>query len=142
LAKSISLRRSILTWDKTLIKGWAWIHEHLVETEYGGLRFDFEWEPVPYSFRWGNFRDTSTYFLILATLPILTCLGITTEEECQRLSKGILVHVEERLLDGQRFSTSVLPYEGPDRIIRFVLPRVGEASAWKGALLAEYVLHL
>jgi len=141
LAKSIDLRRSTLAWEQTLSTAWKWTREHLIETEYSGLRFDFDWEPIPHFFRWGNFRDTSTYFLILATLPILTRLSIIAESECKKVANGILIHIEKRLLDGQRFATSISPYEGADHIIRFILPRVGEASAWKGALLSEFALN-
>ena len=125
---------------QAVIRGWNWIENFLLETDYGGLRFDFSWEPTPTVFRYANFRDTSTYFLILAMLPLLVDLGIASREDYHRISNGILIHVERKLLQDTDSATSIKPYEGPDAVLKWILPRVGEASAWKGALLAEFIL--
>ena len=107
-------------------------------TDDGALRFDFNWELVPSGFRYCNFRDTSTYFLILAMLPLLAELGV--EENGHKISAGLLLHIERSLLQGKAAITSIKPYESSNDVLRWILPRVGEASAWKGALLAEFVL--
>lgn len=125
---------------QSLKKGWNWIQEHLVEYEDGKVRFDFDWEPIPTGFRHANFRDTSTYFLILAMLPTLTRFDVVSEEDCRRICNGMLLHIESCLLQDTTFPTCIKPYEGPDEVLKWILPRVGEASAWKGALLAEYML--
>lgn len=126
--------------EQTLKKGWNWIRDHLVEYRDGIVRFDFDWEPIPTGFRYANFRDTSTYFLILAMTPILTRLNVVNEEDGRHICDGILLHIEDRLLQSARSPTCIKPYEGPDEVLKWILPRVGEASAWKGALLAEYML--
>ncbi len=140
LVKSIALRQPRTPWMQAVAKGWAWTHQHLIEARDGSLRFDFDWEPAPTGFRYANFRDTSTYFLILAMLPLLSSLGVITEDY-HAISEGLLIHIDHDLLQGEGSVTSIQPYEGPDEILRYILPRVGESSAWKGALLAEFILN-
>ncbi len=140
LAKTLALRshrREAPMRAATL--GWRWAAGLLKPTEGGGLRFDFDWEPPPTGFRYANFRDTSTYFLLLATLPVVVGLGIVSATEAGRVADGIVRHVESRLVGGHDFPTVISPYEGPRDVLRWMLPRVGEASAWKGALLAEFL---
>jgi hypothetical protein len=139
LVKSIALRQPNALWSDAVARGWAWICRHLVHTEGQGIGFDFDWEPIPTGFRYANFRDTSTYFLILALLPLLAGLGII-EEDYRRISTGFCAHIERNLLHGHAFPTSIRPYEGAQESMGFILPRVGEASAWKGALLAEFLI--
>lgn len=139
LMQSINLRSPAFPWRKWIMRGWMWVRHHLVSTEDDSVRFDFDWEPTPGGFRWGNFRDTSTYFLILAVLPLLERFGFV--EDCEYISEGILNHVAQKLLDNIQFKTSIRPYEGSDTIVKYILPRVGEASAWKGALLADFLRY-
>jgi len=118
-------------------KGWLWVKEHLVKEDGNALRFDFSWEPAPSVFRYGNFCDTSTYFLILASLPYLYQLGL--EPEAPSICRDLLLHIERHLLQDQSCLTTIKPYEGPPSVLRWILPRVGEASAWKAALLAGLI---
>ena len=140
LVKSIALREPTNSCMQAITRGWAWIHKHLIKTKEGGLRFDFNWEPTPTGFRYCNFRDTSTYFLILAMLPFLANVGII-EKDYHNIALDLLTHIESNLLESEGIYPSIKPYEGPREIIGFILPRVGEASAWKGALLAEFILE-
>jgi hypothetical protein len=142
LSKSLAIRDPDASCSIPALKnGLNWVRSHLMDNGDGGLRFNFDWEPVPEGFRHANFRDTSTYFLILAMLPILFRLGVVSEEDKLCISNGLLAHVDQCLLQGDDYSTSIKPYEGPDDVLKWMLPRVGEASAWKGALLAEYILN-
>jgi len=141
LVKSITLRQQAKgIWEQTVNQGWDWIRRNLVNVGNGELTIDFGWEPLSSTFRYANFRDTSAYFLILATLPLLVELDVVNKCDYHKISSGILVHVEQHLFNSKDYPTSIKPYEGPDEILRYILPRVGEASAWKGALLAEFIL--
>jgi len=135
LAKSASLRpQSQGGYKHTVSKGWGWLRDHLINVGNGELKVDFSWEPAPTCFRYANFSDTSTYFLILAMLPFLVELGVISIADYHKFSSGVLMHVEQCLLNAKD-----KPYEGPDEILKYILPRVGEASAWKGALLSEFI---
>jgi hypothetical protein len=124
---------------RAVAAGWQWAVGLLRPSDGGGLRFDFDWEPAPTGFRYANFRDTSTYFLLLATLPVVVGLRIVSPREAGRVADGLVRHVERYLVGGSEFPTVIAPYEGPRDVLRWMLPRVGEASAWKGALLAEFL---
>lgn len=140
-AKSLAMRPDAPSAGLEAVRrGWEWTKHFLIPTPDGGLRFDFEWEPRPSGFRHGNFCDTSTYFLILGMLPSLVRLGFMAPAEAERTARGILKHVEHALLGNGAYPTAIAPYEGPNEVLRLVLPRVGEASAWKAALLAEFIL--
>jgi len=140
LAKSASLRpQSQGGYKHTVSKGWGWLRDHLINVGNGELKVDFSWEPAPTCFRYANFSDTSTYFLILAMLPFLVELGVISIADYHKFSSGVLMHVEQCLLNAKDCPTTIKPYEGPDEILKYILPRVGEASAWKGALLSEFI---
>ncbi|MBC8184619.1 hypothetical protein H8E88_26285 [candidate division KSB1 bacterium] len=77
------LKASLLTQKRScgkyLINGWKWILEKLKENSDGGKAFDFSWEPRPHRPRFCNFQDTNTYFLILASIPLMSKLGLEEE---------------------------------------------------------------
>jgi hypothetical protein len=140
LAKASSLREPSSSVRKAINAGWEWICSHVVDANGSGFRFDFDWEPVPSFPRYCNFRDTSTYFLILASLPHLADLAIEGPEY-NAFSSGICAHIESALLEQKGSHPAIRAYEGTSEELRFILPRVGEATAWKGALLADIVLR-
>ena len=140
LVKSILLREPDYPYVSVIDRGWEWICSHLVETSAGGLRFDFDWEPKPMGPRYCNFRETSTYFLILATLPLLARIGVIGDE-FHDIASGLLTHIESSLLENEGTFPGIKPYEGPVEVLRNILPRVGESVAWKGGCLCQLVLE-
>jgi hypothetical protein len=139
LVKSILLREPNFPYVAVVNRGWEWIYKHLVETSYGGLRVDFDWEPKPLVPRYCNFRETSTYFLILATLLLLARMGVIGDE-FRSIASGLLIHIENSLLENEGTFPGIKPYEGPVAVLRNILPRVGESVAWKGSCLCQLVL--
>ena len=139
LCKSALLRGSNGSCDWVLRKAWRWIITHLQNTADGGLRLDFDGEPVPSAPRYCNFRETTSYFLILATLPLLAKMGVLDTEH-RGVGLRILAHIRDRLLEEEGIHPGIKPYEGPIEILRNILPRVGESVAWKGACLSGIVL--
>jgi hypothetical protein len=122
-------------------RGWGWVSDRLVPVAEAGLRFDFSDEPVPEVPRYCNFRDTSTYFLVLASLPLLIARAILSEEEARRISSGVAAHVARSLLKPPGVRPGIEAYEGPVEVTRNILPRVGESVAWKGFCLCEPLLR-
>lgn len=139
LVKSISLHEPKYPYVSVVNRGWKWICNRLLETPNSGLRFDFDWEPKPTVPCYCNFRETSTYFLILATLPLLVRIGVI-RNDCHSTSSGLLTHIENNLLERKGTFPSIRPYEGPVEVLRNILPRVGESVAWKGSCLCQLVL--
>jgi hypothetical protein len=118
--------------------GWDWARSHLVTDSSGAVSFDFSWEPKPLVPRYCNFGETTTYFLILATLPYLVRAGVG-EGPFGDLAARLLDHIATHLLEPEGSFPSVRAYEGPVEVLRNILPRVGESAAWKGACLARFV---
>ena len=122
----------------TILSGWKWVENHIVDGAEGGLRVDFEWEPVPTIPRYANFRDTTTYFLIMAIARMLENLALLPREESRRIVTGLSRHIEARLLVKEEDARiCVNPYEGPQELIDNIYPRAAESVGWKGALLAD-----
>lgn len=136
LCKAVALQPNPTPYLFTIENGWKWITNHLIDDLVDGLSFDFSWEPVPNKPRFCNFRETSTYFLICAMQPYLRSLGIVSSG---KLCDQLLMHVYNDLLEPEGIYPGILPYEGPEKILRNILPRVGESVAWKGSCLAEII---
>lgn len=137
------LTKAMLTGDcpvprETITNGWEWIESKLVRTEAGNTAIDFSWEPEPNRIRFCNFLDTTSYFLILAILPLLINIDVIKKERADRIAEGLLAHIRAELLDADRRPV-VHPHEGPQRIRRKIIPALWESSAWKGGLLARYI---
>lgn len=127
--------------DGHLIAGWNWLKGHMIR-DGDGLAVDFSWEPVPHGPRYCNFRDTTTYFLVISIALMFKKLSMIKEEESHGLIDGLLKHIEKDLLLGQQeHFPCIKPYEGPWEIIQNIFPRAAESVAWKGALLADLVLE-
>lgn len=118
--------------------GWNWLDSHILTTETDSYRFDFDWEPTPNSIRFSNFYDTTTYFFLLALLPLLENEGILSPDEAYEIADGLSRYITDRLLD-----TSTEPcvriHECDYETRRKILPAVWNSSAFKAALLAQFV---
>jgi|GEM_PF-1723974 len=139
LAKALLLRGSGDFFRKTLKRGWNWISAHIRQTSEDSLGLDFISEPVPLGPRYCNFRETTSYFLILASLPLLSELKVIDLDD-RAMAEKILIHVQNNLLEEEGTIPAIRPYEGPVEILRYILPRVGESVAWKGGCLSPLVL--
>jgi hypothetical protein len=143
LLKSMTLDENITRAKlETATKGWEWTRDKLVATSDGGYCFDFQWEPVPDAPRYCNFRETSTYFLILGSLPYLQKFSILSTRERQDIQDRLLTHIGARLQEPKGTFPCIKPYEGSIEIVRNILPRVGESVAWKGSCLCHLVLEI
>jgi hypothetical protein len=138
LCKSMLLRGSGGCGISVPRNAWKWIQGHLLQTEEAGLSLNFAAEPVPHAPRYCNFRETTSYFLILATLPLLARMGVVGDER-REISLRILTHIRGNLLEQEGACPVIKPYEGPIEILRCILPRVGESGAWKGGCLSAVV---
>lgn len=123
-----------------IVAGWNWLKDHIIE-EGGDLRFDFDWEPEPQVPCHCNFRDTTTYFLIINIALFLEKIDLIKREESRHIIDGLLKHIEAFLLSvNEKRFPCINPYEGPDVIIQNIFPRAAESVAWKGALLSDLIL--
>ncbi len=128
--------------QEPILLGWDWIRKHIVEAGQGQLRFDFEWEPVPQTYRYANFRDTTAYFLIMAIARMMGKLALLPVDEARRTTVALAKHVDSRLLSAQNDPPPCIrAYEGTPDVIQYVFPRPTESAVWKGALLSEVILE-
>lgn len=140
LTKAALLRDTELPFSQ-IAEGWDWVRGQLVSTRDGGVRFDFEWEPKPRRVRFCNFCDTNTYFLLIATLPLLGRMGVIDDLSYAEIAQGFLVHIENNLIEGEGSFPSIKPHEGQARVLRRILPAIWESVAWKGALVSRFLLE-
>jgi hypothetical protein len=127
---------------KPLLLGWGWIKNHMADTGQEGLRFNFEWEPVPHTYRYANFRDTTAYFLIMAIAQRMKKLGLLPVGEARQTTLGLLKYVASRLLASANESPPCIKaYEGAPDVLQYVFPRPTESVVWKGALLSDLILE-
>ena len=138
LTKSLLLSGSDNRFKSTLDSAWQWVYRKLLPFN-GSLILDFNWEPEPTSPRYCNFRETSAYFLILATLPLLFKMRIVGDNY-RDITLQLLTHIQYKLIEPEGVYPCIKPYEGPIKILRNILPRVGESVAWKGGCLSNIVL--
>ena len=128
--------------SQAILSGWKWLVQHIVAVGRGGLRFDFEWEPVPTVPRYANFRDTTTYFLILSIACMLAKLGLLAKDEAGWMITGLLHHIGAKLLsEDEGKLVCVEPYDGPPEVVQNIFPRAAESVGWKGALLSDVILE-
>lgn len=120
-------------------RGWEWIKKHLINNNERGMAIDWSWEPVLVHPRYCNFRDTNTYFWILALLPILKNLGIIKEDESAKIVNGLLLHISDNLLEEEGKFPCIIPHEGPPEVLRNIFPMFDQGVAWKGNFLAEII---
>lgn len=125
-----------------VVKGWEWIEKRLQKNSDGSVSFDFSWEPKPAVVRFCNFCDTTTYFLILALIPLLRGLGLSgTRMSFADLESGFIKHVAANLLDAEGKYPSIKPHEGPIDTLQKILPAIWQGVAWKGALLSRHIRY-
>lgn len=125
-----------------IVAGWNWLKGRILE-ERGDLRFDFDWEPAPQAPCYCNFRDTTTYFLIINIALFLEKRDLIKKEESHHIINGLLKHIEVFLLSvNEEHFPCINPYEGPNEIIKNIFPRAAESVAWKGALLSDLILDV
>lgn len=126
--------------NSTIRSAWEWIENRLTQTNTGTLRFDFGWEPTPKRVQFCNFYDVTTYFLILATLPLLQRVGLIEEDRVQEVASGIISHLDDRLVN-----TAEMPclpaHECDYGDRRRILPAVWGGTSLKGSLLANYLQY-
>jgi len=121
-----------------LRRGWRWIEGRFVRISDSSIRFDFGWEPQPTVHRFCNYADTTTYFLIMAMIPLIeSVLGLSATG----LAEGLALHVKNALLRTEE-SPCILPYEGSETAVRHILPSFIHSVSWKGALLARYLRYM
>jgi hypothetical protein len=73
-------------------------------------------------------------------LPRLADLGII-ENGYTGIADGLLNHINSSLVETEGQYPSIKAYEGPEETLKYILPRVGEAVAWKAALLSEFIIR-
>ena len=123
-----------------LASGWHWVKERLVPDGQGCLIIDWSGDPAPRSPQYSNTRDTNAYFLLVGTLPLLASVGIVAQGEARAVAEALLAHVDTNLMSERGHVPCVKPYEGPNDVVRNILPMFEQSVAWKGRLLTEFVL--
>lgn len=135
LAKALSVEEAGSD-RETLVKAWQWVKSKLIEDGGGGLKFDFSFEPELSGIRFCNFSDTTTYFIILATLPYLKQLGVLNQTDIEIADK-LLLHVGNELIVSG--SPPIPPHEDSVARKQKILPAIWQSVAWKGAYLSQWV---
>lgn len=123
-----------------IARGWEWLEKHFINNHEKGLTINWDSEPVPAYPRYCNFRDTNTYFLILALLPNLVSCEIITNDKSVSIINSILRHINNNLLQIDGKIPCIIPHEGPPEILRNILPMFDQGVAWKGNFLADVVM--
>lgn len=119
---------------------WEWIERRLTKTDGSALCFNFSWEPSPDRVRFCNFYDVTTYFLILATLPLLQRVGVIEEHRVREIASGITSYIGGSLIDTDE--TPCLPaHECGYEHRRRILPAVWGGTSLKGSLFARYLRY-
>lgn len=124
--------------EERIRSGWEWLRRRLVETEDGGIRIEYEWEPEIERVRYANVGDTTAYFLILSMLPKLANLGIVDTGTVERTATGLVTHVMSNLLEPDDLPI-ITPHEKSRKERRHVLPAVWWSSSMKASLFAEFL---
>lgn len=120
-------------------KAWKWVESNYQVSSDDEIVLKFDIEP-PSGVRFCNFRDTNSYFMILAILPMLCKEGIINNYELKSISMGIFKHIKKDLIVGNK-GYSIAAHEGPRAIRQNILPAIWQSSSWKGVLLSNYILR-
>ncbi len=119
--------------------GVEWILNQFI---YGDsvAQLSYEAEPPLKRLRFSNFRETTSYFLILTCLPRWTEAGYLSLEGSASLEEGIISHISRNLFSKNYESLAIEPYECTRSEMKKIAPRAGESNSWKAALFSEYLL--
>lgn len=127
--------------SKIVNKAWDFIVSHVRDRDSGSKALDFSWEPQPNFPRYSNFKDTTTYFIIMEVLFLLVNRGFVTKsyalDFCEGISEHILINLQA--VDDNKL-VPVLPYEGTQAEINLIFPRPAESVFHKGHLMANIVM--
>lgn len=134
LLKSFEMKVLVLNESNardTFKNAWKWIENHINKENY---QFDFSFEPKLSSPRFCNFGETTVYFLILSIMKRLEKLSVISIEDRESYQGGILNYISSLV---QVDFPGIKPYEGDEKHLRNILPRVGESVTWKAYLLSD-----
>ena len=79
--------------SKIVNKAWGFITSHVHDRDLGSKALDFSWEPQPNFPRYSNFKDTTTYFIIMEVLFLLVDRGFATKSYALDFCEGISKHI-------------------------------------------------
>lgn len=128
---------------KIIRNAMKFIETNLIFTD-GMCKLDFSWEPQPKVARYSNFKDTTTYFVLMEIYYFLHRKKLITREQflenLKMLSKYVLANLLE--LDHKNNVVGIKPYEGTDEEINLIFPRPAESVFHKGHLMCNSVLSV
>lgn len=122
-------------------KAWAFIENNL-KHEDGSISLNFDWEPQPNVPRYSNFKDTTTYFVVIEILYLLYEQGTLSKKQALTLSNSLSAHILKNLVASELHDPSIkciLPYEGTKDQIDLIFPRPAESVFHKGHLMCNMI---
>jgi len=124
--------------ERTIREAWNWIESRFEHAGDGAIRFDFGWEAGPNRVRFCNFYDVTTYFLVLALLPLLREFGTIDAARADEVGTKLVRYLRRQLFVPD--NTPCFPaHECDYETRRNILPAVWGGSSLKGSLLACYL---
>lgn len=108
-----------------------------------GMKINFDWEPQPNYPRYSNFKDTTSYFVLMDIYRLGSHLGILSAMEANIKINQLAKHVVDNLIcePNDAFPYPIMPYEGSQKEVNLIFPRPAESVFHKGQLLANVVYY-
>lgn len=128
--------------DKKIVNdGWMFIENNIKKSD-SGWSLDFTWEPQPNVPRYSNFKDSTTYFLIMDVLFLMHKKNIFDKETILHITEMLSKHLLDKLVFKNKSSGKfgLLPYEGKDSEIGLIFPRPAESIFHKAHLMSELII--
>jgi hypothetical protein len=122
-------------------RGYSFIFKNIVEKD-NSAALDFSWEPQPQIPRYSNFKDTTTYFVVIDILFLMQERGLITTAEAVSKANKLARHMLDHLCVKNRASGEItfLPYEGTNQEIDLIFPRPAESIFHKGHLMCNMIM--
>lgn len=127
--------------EKNIMKAW-----HFIESKFlyntNQISLDFSWEPQPNFPRYSNFKDTTTYFIVMEILYLFHKRNIFSKDYVLEISEGFCAHILQNLIvdTNTKISPRIPAYEGSIDEIELIFPRPAESVHHKGHLMSNMYL--
>ena len=99
--------------------------KNVCEAPDKGLKLSFDFEPKIHHYRHCNFKDTSTYFYLLATLNKLKNRDWAPKLDYEKLIRSLLLYINDNLMSSE--TNYLKPYDATKDQTHFIMPRPAES---------------
>tara|TARA_B100000780_G_scaffold278245_1_gene251153 strand:- start:11392 stop:12567 length:1176 start_codon:yes stop_codon:yes gene_type:complete len=126
---------------KIINNGWTFIENNIKKSD-SGWSLNFSWEPQPNIPRYSNFKDSTTYFLIMDVLFLMYQKDILKKNDILNTANMLSKHMIKKLSFKDKISGKwcFLAYEGSDSEIELIFPRPAESIFHKAHLMSELII--